>query len=136
MLGVLVGWPLTMVIADSLGVARHAPPSLTTTTGLVGFGFGAVGVAAVVEEVLYRGLLAGIALSRGYGPLLVGIGSLLVFAVVHVFTTGIAGIVMPRISRTRRQLWCSQHQPYHDTVNSPDVWWFTRVDRIKTGQVS
>ncbi|MCF2167493.1 hypothetical protein KV541_04910 [Halobacterium salinarum] len=45
MLGVLVGWPLTMVIADSLGVARYAPPSLTTTTtGVVGFGFGAVGV--------------------------------------------------------------------------------------------
>ncbi|WP_412733773.1 type II CAAX prenyl endopeptidase Rce1 family protein [Halobacterium salinarum] len=92
--------------------------------------------APVVEEVLYRGLLAGIVLSRGYSPLLVGTGSLLVFAVVHVLTTGIAGIVMPRISRTRRQLWCSQHQPYHDTVNSPDVWWFTRVDRIKTGQVS
>jgi hypothetical protein len=91
--GVLVGWPLTTVIADTIGVARYAPPSISTTAGLIALGFGAVVVAPVVEEVLYRGLFVGIGLSRGYSSLIVGTSSLLVFAVVHVFTAGVAGIV-------------------------------------------
>jgi membrane protease YdiL (CAAX protease family) len=92
-LGVLVGWPLTTVITDTIGVARYALPSIRTTAGLIALGFGAVVVAPVVEEVLYRGLFVGIGLSRGYSPLIVGTSSLLVFAVVHVFTAGVAGIV-------------------------------------------
>lgn len=92
-LGVLVGWPLTTMLANSFGVARYAPPSLTTTTGLIALGFGAVVVAPFVEEMLYRGLLVCIGLNRGYSPLIVGTGSMLVFAVDHVFTAGVAGVV-------------------------------------------
>lgn len=50
-------------------------------------------VAPVVEEVLYRGSFVGIGLSRGDSSLIVGTSSLLVFAVVHVVTAGVAGIV-------------------------------------------
>lgn len=92
-LGVIVGWPATTLIADALSVARYAPPSLTTTVGILAIGFGSVVVAPVAEEVLYRGLLVGIGIERGYSPLVVGAGSLLAFASMHVFTAGFAGVV-------------------------------------------
>jgi hypothetical protein len=39
------------------------------------------------------GVLVGIGLNRGYSPLVAGTGSVLVFAVVRVFTAGVAGVV-------------------------------------------
>jgi membrane protease YdiL (CAAX protease family) len=91
--GVVVGWPATTVLADGLGVARYTPPTLTTTAGILAVGFGAVVVAPVAEEILYRGLLVGLGLERGHGPLAVGVVSLIVFAVGHVFTGGVAGVL-------------------------------------------
>ncbi|MFA1610550.1 CPBP family intramembrane glutamic endopeptidase [Halobellus rubicundus] len=92
-LGVFVGWPATTMLADALGVARYAPATVTTAAGALAVGFGAVVVAPVAEELLYRGLLVGVGIERGYRPLVVGAASLTVFAVVHVFTAGIAGVL-------------------------------------------
>lgn len=91
--GVAVGWPATTVLADALGVARYAVAVPTTTAGLLAVGVGAVVVAPVAEEMLYRGLLVGIGLERGWSPLAVGAASLSVFAVIHVFTAGVAGVL-------------------------------------------
>lgn len=92
-LGVVVGWPATTLLADGLGVARYAPPTIDTRLGLLALAFGSVVVAPVVEEVLYRGLLVGVGLERGYSPAVVAVVSLVVFAVIHVFTAGVAGVV-------------------------------------------
>lgn len=91
--GVVVGWPLTTLVADLFGVARYTTPSITTTSGLIAVIFGSVLIAPIVEEVLYRGLFVGVGLSRKYSPLVVGTTSLLLFAAIHVFTAGIAGVV-------------------------------------------
>jgi membrane protease YdiL (CAAX protease family) len=91
--GILVGWPFTTLIADTASVARYTVPSLTSPIGIASLFFGAVIVAPVAEELLFRGLFLGIVLNRGYGPALAGVSSLVVFAGIHVFTAGFAGIV-------------------------------------------
>lgn len=90
--GVLVGWPLTTLFADAVGIARYSVPSLASSVSALGLLLGAVIVAPVAEEVLYRGLFVGIVIERGYGPLVAGGSSLVVFALVHVFTAGLAGV--------------------------------------------
>lgn len=96
--GVAVGWPLTTLLADWLGVAGYAVPSVVapygfSPVGIVALFFGAVVVAPVAEEVLFRGLFVGVAFDRGYRPLVAGASSLAVFAAIHVFIAGVAGVV-------------------------------------------
>lgn len=96
--GVVVGWPLTTLLADAVGVARYAVPSVVapygfSPVGILALFFGSVVVAPVAEEILFRGLFVGVVLDRGYGPLAAGASSLAVFALVHAFTAGTAGVV-------------------------------------------
>lgn len=91
--GILVGWPFTTLIADAAGVARYTVPSLASPFGITSLFFGAVIVAPIAEELLFRGLFFGVVLNRGYGPVIAGGSSLLVFAGIHVFTAGFAGVV-------------------------------------------
>lgn len=91
--GVAVGWPLTTLLADVAAVPRYAIPSLTSPVGILALFFGAVLVAPVAEELLFRGLFLGFVLDRGYGPVIAGGSSLVVFAGIHVFTAGLAGVV-------------------------------------------
>lgn len=55
--------------------------------------FGAVLVAPVAEEVLFRGLLLGYLLDRGWGPLAAGAAVVVTFAVVHLPNFGAGGAV-------------------------------------------
>lgn len=96
--GVAVCWPLTTLFADAVGVARYAVPSVVdpfgfSPVGIVSLLFGSVVVAPVAEEVLFRGLFVGVVLDRGYGPLAAGGSSLAVFALLHAFTAGVAGVL-------------------------------------------
>ncbi|WP_311173920.1 CPBP family intramembrane glutamic endopeptidase [Halobellus ordinarius] len=91
--GILLGWPATALAADALGVARYTVPNLTGPIGIGSLVFGAVIVAPVAEELLFRGLLVGILLERGVDTAVVAAGSLLVFAAMHVFTAGVGGVV-------------------------------------------
>jgi membrane protease YdiL (CAAX protease family) len=54
--------------------------------------FGGVIVAPLVEEILFRGLLFGSLLGRGRSPVAAGLGSLAVFAGIHVISLGVAGV--------------------------------------------
>jgi len=92
-LGVVIGWPLTTVVSEIIGVARYTVPSLTASGPIVILFFGSVVVAPLAEEILYRGMFFGIVLERGYGPVAAGGASLLVFAGVHVFTAGVGGVI-------------------------------------------
>ncbi|WP_255150069.1 CPBP family glutamic-type intramembrane protease [Halorarius halobius] len=91
--GVAVGWPATTLVAEAIGVARYSVPSLSGVGGLASLFVGAVVVAPIAEEILFRGLLFGLLLDRGYGPLVAGTGSLVVFAAIHVFTAGVGSVV-------------------------------------------
>lgn len=91
--GVAVGWPLTTLVAEIATVPPYAIPSLTSPVGIGALFFAAVLVAPLAEELLFRGLFLGIVLNREYGPVIAGGSSLLVFAGIHVFTAGLAGVV-------------------------------------------
>jgi membrane protease YdiL (CAAX protease family) len=92
-LGVVIGWPLTTVVSETVGVARYTVPSLTAVVPIAVLFLGSVAVAPIAEEILYRGVFLGIVLERGYGPVVSGVGSLVVFAGIHVFTAGLGGVV-------------------------------------------
>jgi len=91
--GVAIGWPLTTLVAEVATVPRYAVPSLTSPFGIGALFFGSVIVAPVAEELLFRGLFLGFVLDREYGPAIAGGSSLVVFAGIHVFTAGLAGVV-------------------------------------------
>lgn len=55
--------------------------------------FGAIMVAPVTEEVLFRGLLLGSLLRRGSSPLLAGGMTILAFRLRRVALLGIAGLI-------------------------------------------
>lgn len=55
--------------------------------------FGAVLVAPVAEEVLFRGLLVGYLLDRGISPVVAGLIAVLAFAVIHLPNFGMGGAV-------------------------------------------
>lgn len=61
------------------------------TVGAVAFG--AVLVAPLAEELLFRGLLLGTLLGRGVPPILAGVASILAFGAMHVVLLGVAGVV-------------------------------------------
>jgi membrane protease YdiL (CAAX protease family) len=92
-LGIIIGWPLTTVVSETVGVARYTVPPLTAVVPIAVLFFGSVAVAPIAEEILYRGVFLGIGLERGYGPVVAGVGSLFVFAGIHVFTAGLGGVV-------------------------------------------
>jgi membrane protease YdiL (CAAX protease family) len=81
------------VVSETIGVARYTIPSLTAITSIAVLFLGSVVVAPIAEEILYRGVFLGIVLERGYGPVIAGVGSLVVFAGIHVFTAGLGGVV-------------------------------------------
>lgn len=60
---------------------------------LAGVVFGAVLVAPLVEELLFRGAIVGALLGRGWPLTAAGAGSIVVFAGYHVFALGVAGVV-------------------------------------------
>ncbi|MFC4448307.1 CPBP family intramembrane glutamic endopeptidase [Halorussus aquaticus] len=96
--GVAVGWPLTTLLADAAGIARYTVPSVVapfgfSPVGILALFFGSVVVAPVAEEILFRGLFLGVVLDRGYGPYAAAASSLAVFAALHAFTAGAAGVV-------------------------------------------
>jgi membrane protease YdiL (CAAX protease family) len=92
-LGIIIGWPLTTVVSETVGVARYTVPSLTAVVPVAVLFLGSIAVAPIAEEILYRGVFLGIVLERGYGPVVAGVGSLVVFAGIHVFTAGMGGVV-------------------------------------------
>ncbi|WP_115865429.1 CPBP family intramembrane glutamic endopeptidase [Halorussus litoreus] len=55
--------------------------------------FGAVIVAPIAEEILFRGVLLGSLLGRGLSPLLAGGVTILTFGAIHVAILGVAGVV-------------------------------------------
>ena len=55
--------------------------------------FGAVIVAPLAEEVLFRGLLLGHLLDRGYSPVVAGLAVVVAFAVIHLPNFGVGGAV-------------------------------------------
>jgi membrane protease YdiL (CAAX protease family) len=91
--GIVVGWPTTTILSDALGVSRYTIPSVTSPVGTASLFFGAIVVAPVVEEILFRGLLVGYLLDRGYGPAVTGGLSVAVFSGIHVFVGGVAGVL-------------------------------------------
>lgn len=86
----------------SLGYSLADPVTLTAVV------FGTVIVAPVVEEVLFRGLLLGSLLGRGFRPAVAAAMTVLFFAAVHVIALGVAGVfaiaawaVFPTLLRLR-----------------------------------
>ncbi|RQH02045.1 CPBP family intramembrane glutamic endopeptidase [Natrarchaeobius oligotrophus] len=70
--------------------------------------FGAVLLAPVVEEALYRGLLLGTLLGRGWSPVAAGLATIALFAALHYPHLGVAGVlaiagwsIFPTILRLR-----------------------------------
>lgn len=55
--------------------------------------FGAVIVAPIAEEILFRGVLLGSLLGRGVAPLLAGGVAIVAFGVMHVALLGVAGVI-------------------------------------------
>jgi hypothetical protein len=92
-IGVAIGWPLTTVLADAAGIGRYAVGVVESPIALASLFFGSVLVAPIAEEVLFRGLFVGIVLERGHGPAIAGASSLAVFAALHVFVAGQAGVL-------------------------------------------
>jgi membrane protease YdiL (CAAX protease family) len=67
--------------------------SLSDTATLAAVVFGGVVVAPLVEELLFRGLLLGSLLDRGLSPLSAGAASVLLFAMIHIVSLGVAGVL-------------------------------------------
>lgn len=86
--------PAANAVARTLELTLHEAPELTTTSELVAFLFAAVLVAPVAEEVLFRGVLLGYLLSRGYGLLLAAVLSVLLFSVIHVLIVGPVNVLI------------------------------------------
>ncbi|SDY23079.1 hypothetical protein SAMN04487946_10914 [Halobellus clavatus] len=92
-LGIIIGWPLTTVVSETVGVAHYTVPSLTAVVPIAVLFLGSVAVAPIAEEILYRGVFLGIVLERGYAPVVPSVGSLVVFAGIHLFKAGLGGVV-------------------------------------------
>ncbi|WP_174811941.1 CPBP family intramembrane glutamic endopeptidase [Salinadaptatus halalkaliphilus] len=87
-------------LARTLGVAPHDPGTAATTLGLVSLAVGSLLVAPVVEEILFRGLLLGHLISRGYGILVAAALSILLFGLMHVFVAGLSSVIATAVLGT------------------------------------
>jgi len=67
--------------------------SLTDPTAVAAVVVGAVVLAPVTEEILYRGLVLEALTSRGFGPVVATVAMTALFAVVHLPNFGVAGTV-------------------------------------------
>lgn len=65
---------------------------LTDPATLIAVVFGLILVAPVLEEALYRGVLIGALVGRGWSPIAAGIASILLFGVLHLHL-GVAGAI-------------------------------------------
>jgi membrane protease YdiL (CAAX protease family) len=72
---------------EGMNYALSDPVALTLVV------FGAVIVAPLAEEVLFRGLLLGHLLDRGYSPVVAGLAVVVAFAVIHLPNFGVGGAV-------------------------------------------
>lgn len=82
--------------------------SLSDPTTLVIIIIGAVIIAPITEEILYRGLVLGVLLSRGFGVVSAVMIMTVIFALIHLPNFGVAGTlfisvwgVLPAILRLR-----------------------------------
>ncbi|QLK24970.1 CPBP family intramembrane metalloprotease [Natrinema zhouii] len=80
--------------AATVGFEPHDPGQVTTSVDLAILLFGSVLVAPIAEELLFRGLVFGQLLSRGYGLLAAAVLSVLLFTVIHVFIAGLVSIAV------------------------------------------
>lgn len=74
-------------------LAAYYGYDLVDPATIAGVLFGAVLVAPIVEELLFRGALISVLLGRGRSMIAAGIGSIALFAGYHVFALGVAGVV-------------------------------------------
>jgi len=89
---VVVIGPLVVRIASVLNVnGSTSVATFDSATGAVIVGVGALLVAPVVEEVLFRGLLFGTLLTQ-YDSWIAILGSSAVFGGIHLFLSGLPGI--------------------------------------------
>ena len=104
---------LAFLGGEQLGVLLGGEPiefsyDITELPTLIGVLFGAIIVAPLVEELIYRGILIQALEERGWWVLAIGAGSVGVFAVTHVFSLGLTGVfaiagmaVFPTVLRLR-----------------------------------
>lgn len=90
-IGIVIGFNR---LAPGVGLEPHDPGRIETTIGLVSVLFGAVVVAPVAEEVLFRGMLLGHLIGRGSGVLIAAGVSVLLFGLMHVFVAGLSSVVV------------------------------------------
>ncbi|SDQ49366.1 CPBP family intramembrane glutamic endopeptidase [Natronobacterium texcoconense] len=97
LLATLVGIAIVVVgnnAAETVGLAPHDRGLVTSGAGIAALVFGTVVVAPIAEEILFRGLVLGHLVARGYGIVAASILSVLLFALVHVFMAGVVSIVV------------------------------------------
>jgi membrane protease YdiL (CAAX protease family) len=86
----LGGTALASAVGFDLGGYAYTLADPTTVVAVV---FGAVLVAPLVEEVLFRGLLLGSLLGRGRSPALAGAAAIFAFGAIHLALLGVAGVI-------------------------------------------
>lgn len=85
---------LSTAVTSALGLSFAGMEYAVTDPATVALVvFGAVLVAPVAEEVLFRGLLLGYLLDRGWGPVTAGVAVVVTFAVIHLPNFGAGGAV-------------------------------------------
>ena len=93
-----VGGLLVYQVATRINAVLGTPMegmeyALSDPTALALVVFGAVVVAPLAEEVLFRGLLLGHLLDRGYSPVVAGLAVVVAFAVIHLPNFGVGGAI-------------------------------------------
>ena len=82
------------VAATAVGLDPHARAPVTSTAGIAALVLTSIVIAPVAEEILFRGLVLGHFLARGYGVVTASVLSIALFALVHVFMTGAVSIAI------------------------------------------
>lgn len=84
-------------LAPAFGLAPHGPGAVATAADLAILLFGSVVVAPIAEEILFRGLVFGQFVARGYGVAAAAVLSVVLFTVIHVFIAGLVSIVVTAV---------------------------------------
>ncbi|MDG5821196.1 type II CAAX endopeptidase family protein [Natronococcus sp. A-GB7] len=82
------------VAATTVGLDPHARAPVTSTAGITALVLTSIVIAPVAEEILFRGLVLGHFLARGYGVVTASLLSIALFAFVHVFMAGAVSIAV------------------------------------------